>query len=168
MSALRDDSKLLRDEIVRKYREISERLSVNAAQIKKLQDQQVNLNSQANDCRAAARLFGFELAARAERGVTMFDQMSVDASRTAQASAGDSNPTIREFLLDALREVAPAGMKARELRAQIEAKGQTIHEKTVGMTLYRLSKSEGSVKRSGFTWSFVPEAERPAREGPNT
>jgi hypothetical protein len=35
--------------------------------------------------------------------------------------------------------------------------GEPLHSKTVGMTLYRLSK-DGLVRREGHNWFFVPQA----------
>jgi hypothetical protein len=70
----------------------------------------------------------------------------------------DGMPTIREMVLDRLKEAGDEGTKARPIRAFVEDKlGRELHAKTVGMTLYRLSK-EGLARSEGHTW-FLVEAE---------
>lgn len=66
-------------------------------------------------------------------------------------------PNIKAILLALLEAKGPEGDGATSLRTQIESIHPiTLHEKTVGMTLYRLSK-EGLVRRNGRTWFFVPK-----------
>ncbi len=61
---------------------------------------------------------------------------------------------------DRLKLAADKGLKATELRQYYEnAFSVKLHEKTIGMTLYRLSK-EAKVRRDGRTWFYVsPEGE---------
>ncbi len=62
--------------------------------------------------------------------------------------------------LELLSEAYPHPLKASKIQAKIEAEYQTkFHDKTAGMTLYRLSK-EGFVRRKGVHWFFVPEDQR--------
>lgn len=64
---------------------------------------------------------------------------------------------VREVALQYLKSKAPSGVKAREIKDFIEKlRGESLHEKTVGMTLYRLSE-EGRTRREGRTWFFVSE-----------
>ncbi|AUC93945.1 hypothetical protein CWS35_06295 [Bradyrhizobium sp. SK17] len=66
-------------------------------------------------------------------------------------------PTIQEILLERLQEAAADGSKAAPLRDYIQQTYNIeIHEKTVGMTLYRLLK-KGLVRRLGHVWFFVPQ-----------
>jgi len=69
-------------------------------------------------------------------------------------------PRIKDIILDYLAladDVGMKGCKAADIRAFIEMKYATkIHEKTVGMTLYRLLKDE-KVSRRGHLWFFVPQ-----------
>lgn len=78
-------------------------------------------------------------------------------------------PPIRDIVAEQLQLASPEGRKAADLRAFIEKTyGDMIHEKTVGMTLYRLSK-EGLVHRDGHTWFFGPapaETKNPGGETP--
>jgi len=78
-------------------------------------------------------------------------------------------PAIRDIVVEQLQLAAPLGRKAADLRAFIEKTyGEMIHEKTVGMTLYRLSKDR-LVHRDGHTWFFGPakvETENPGAATP--
>jgi hypothetical protein len=74
--------------------------------------------------------------------------------------------SIRETVLDRLRVATSHGANARSIRQYIERlRGTKLHEKTVGMTLYRLSQ-EGLARREGRIWFFVPEAKNPGGETP--
>jgi hypothetical protein len=78
----------------------------------------------------------------------------------------EAGATIRELVLERLKLAFPEGLKAADIRAHIEAlRGTELHEKTVGMTLYRLSL-DGAVSRTGRTWFFVPEAKNPGGDTP--
>lgn len=66
-------------------------------------------------------------------------------------------PPVKAFLAKALKEAGATGAKAAPLReAYARAYGIDIHEKTVGMTLYRMA-NDGLVRRDGHTW-FLAEA----------
>ena len=73
-------------------------------------------------------------------------------------------PNIREIVLDRLQHAGEAGTKVSPIKAFIAAKGVEMHDKTVGMTLYRLSK-EGAARRDGRTWFFVPPKEEAKSPG---
>ncbi len=80
-----------------------------------------------------------------------------DATQIA-AHAAPTMPKIRDIVLDRLRAVGNRGTRALPIRKYIEdTYHQDIHEKTVGMTLYRLSQ-EGLVHRMGHVWFFGPES----------
>ncbi len=74
--------------------------------------------------------------------------------------------TVREAVINGLK-AAPWGSKAAELRASYEQQhGTKLHSKTIGMTLYRLSKETPPLaRREGRTWFFV-ETENPGGETP--
>lgn len=82
------------------------------------------------------------------------------AEKTDEAPAMPAKrqmPTIHEILLERLQEAGEAGSKAAPLRQYIQdTYSIEIHEKTVGMTLYRLLK-KGLVRRDGHVWFFVPQ-----------
>lgn len=65
-----------------------------------------------------------------------------------------------------LQRAGVSGAKAAPLREQFEkAYGEVIHEKTVGMTLYRLSQ-DGLVRRDGHTWFLTDPPQGEAVENP--
>jgi hypothetical protein len=78
-------------------------------------------------------------------------------------------PTVREVALMRLREAGGKGAKAADIREYFERTyGQVVHEKTVGMTLYRLLQAN-QVRRDGHTWFFGPssaETKNPGGETP--
>jgi hypothetical protein len=84
----------------------------------------------------------------------------------------DSDPSrkasIRDLALGYL-QLHEEGLKAEQIRQWLfSVYGIRTHDKTVGMTLYRLSK-EGLVHREGHTWfpgSGSPETENPGGETP--
>jgi hypothetical protein len=84
----------------------------------------------------------------------------IDALNSNQTAAGDSTaetPRIRDRVLAYLEAKYPSGCLASELREHLlNSFGTETHEKTVGMTLYRLSK-QGLVTRKGRTWFFAAE-----------
>lgn len=71
------------------------------------------------------------------------------------------HPPISEFVLSRLQTAFPNGLKAAGIRDDYERQhGIILHEKTIGMTLYRLFKT-GAVRREGHMWFFAgpPAAE---------
>lgn len=67
-------------------------------------------------------------------------------------------PKIRDVVLDQLRDVAPMGRKAANIRRYYEATYHVdIHPKTVGMTLYRLA-ADNLVHRKGQIWFYGAQA----------
>ena len=61
---------------------------------------------------------------------------------------------VADVVLDLLRSKSPDGARMAEVKAYLETRGITgIHEKTPGMTLYRLSQEDPPrVFRDGRTW----------------
>jgi hypothetical protein len=76
-------------------------------------------------------------------------------------------PRIGEIILDRLNIAGAEGSKAAEIRRFIfNTYDADIHEKTVGMTLYRLQK-DGVVRRDGRLWFLASaEAENPGADTP--
>ena len=92
-------------------------------------------------------------------GIDLFAMLENHKEMQREPFVHDQKPeplSVKEFVLSEVRRAFPNPMKAAEIRVKLEAAGQEVHEKTVGMTLYRLSKS-GKVKREGIEWFFVPE-----------
>lgn len=94
-------------------------------------------------------------------GIVFEPEKPVDSetSKSSPPTTGEA-PVFKELALEALRAVHPASMRAAQVQAEAERKAaRKFHEKTAGMTLFRLSK-DGLVRRSGWDWYYVPENER--------
>ena len=80
------------------------------------------------------------------------------------ADGTDKPVTIADIALDLLNKAGESGLKAAVIRDHIEkVLKRKIHEKSVGMTLYRLA-SAGDVSRSGHTWFIGDLAKNAKRE----
>jgi hypothetical protein len=121
-------------------------------------ERQAALVSVANDCHAAARLIGFDLIA----ALGAFNQQQANATIHApppQQVIAPQKP-IADVVLDMAQAAYPEPVRAKALQEAIENDRGPLHYKTIGMTLYRLSK-EGKVRREGQKdWFFVPPEER--------
>ncbi|WP_339036048.1 hypothetical protein WHZ78_33460 [Bradyrhizobium symbiodeficiens] len=71
-----------------------------------------------------------------------------------------AEPSIRDLILLYLNQAGPRGEKAAVLRRRVETfLNRQIHYKTIGMSLYRLSKeTPPMVRREGQTWFLIPAA----------
>lgn len=118
--------------------------------------------------RSQARLDALLAAKQAEFAIAQ--TMTPEAVAATDRELRSRQPKVRDLVLDRLREVGIGGDKAASIRGRIEAQNSLrLHEKTVGMTLYRLSK-EGLVHRKGQTWFYGSQAERTllaSPEGPD-
>ena len=90
-----------------------------------------------------------------------------DPSSSEEGIGSEEAPKIRELVIERLKISGDAGAKVGEIKAFIASQGIETHEKTAGMTLYRLSK-EGLVRRDGRTWVYVPPEEDKSTEKPAT
>ncbi|MBS0473038.1 MAG: hypothetical protein JSR60_18355 [Proteobacteria bacterium] len=91
------------------------------------------------------------------------DQPSASPVPSSPAPATtEGMPKIADIVLERLKMAGKVGLKATSIREHIEQTYHAqIHEKTVGMTLYRLQKA-GEVTRDGHTWFVAsPEAKNP-------
>jgi hypothetical protein len=147
------------------------------------------------DCRAAARVFGLDISfPPQETGPhsvsILMDRLSavrrqlspaivsealppkqVLGAPTVHAEAVVQMPRIKDVTLDRLRAAGDMGQKASEIQGYIVTTyGSGIHEKTVGMTLYRMSQEDPPlVHRKGHTWFFGPpiaETKNPGVDAP--
>jgi hypothetical protein len=132
--------------------------------LESLQSHQKSLLSQINDCFAAARLFGFDLLKEFKRE-TKNDrtQLSFEAPEPIAPPVPSVAPTpspglgrVKNRILDAARRAHPQPVRATTLRTELASAGFTIHEKTVGMTLYRLLSKDKLLRRVGHDWYYVP------------
>lgn len=75
-------------------------------------------------------------------------------------------PRISDVVLDRLKAAGSQGSKASPIQRYIESTyGKKIHDKTVGMTLYRLQK-DGLVRRDGHTWFITEKVMNPGAVTP--
>ncbi len=150
--------------------------------IEELKGEVKTFNKVMSDCEIALRLFGYDIDDEADWKRLMekhrsqvFDRLErenlldppaeIDGEATEGPPAPPAPalppkselPTIQEILLERLQEAGDKGSKAAPLRHHIhQTYNVEIHEKTVGMTLYRLLK-KGLVRREGHVWFFVPQ-----------
>jgi hypothetical protein len=132
---------------------------------------------QRQNCVAAFRIFDFDIsqdsvfdAIKERIGENAWNR-AIDVARPMEEMQ-ESNPlppptveeneeptenhSIKDLVLSRLALGAVAGVRASEIRNFVQQSiGKIIHEKTVGMTLYRLQK-EGLVRRDGHIW-FLAE-----------
>lgn len=108
-------------------------------------------------------------------GYDLFKIMDQTRQREAEREIGPQIPTptqasiaaeppvpfsVKDFVLEKVREAYPKFRYAASLQADLSAVGQKVHPKTVGMSLYRWSL-KGVVRREGKDkWFFVPEDQR--------
>jgi hypothetical protein len=74
----------------------------------------------------------------------------------AEASSLGPDASVRALTLEQLEAAGAKGALASQIRVRIQTlKGTTLHSKTVGMTLYRLSV-DGLAVRKGLRWFCTP------------
>jgi hypothetical protein len=116
-------------------------------------------NSRAlHDAVAAGRLFAVD--------IELPDDIDLPAPSHPPKQARTNSPSpfvasgersIRQIVLEQLKAAGAKGVKSGPLRPVIEKiVGHEVHEKTMGMTLYRLSK-DGEARRDGLVWYCVPQ-----------
>jgi hypothetical protein len=111
-----------------------------------------------------AACFGFDLIAESKaHREKQFSLATVAAQAPpnilARSMGGDApaQKTIKDRVLDAARLAFPNPVRSSTLREQFQSAGIETHEKTIGMTLYRLLQ-QGLLHREKRDWYFVPQA----------
>jgi ribonuclease D len=83
----------------------------------------------------------------------------------SEMASAPEMPRIADIVIERLKEAGDKGTRAAVIRTYIEAKySRPIHEKTVGMTLFRLRK-KGLVRRDKQTW-FITAHDKAAKKNP--
>ena len=86
----------------------------------------------------------------------------------AEDSEPKNRPPIKDICLERLLVAGAGGQKASDIRDFIQKTyPDEIHEKTVGMTLYRLLK-DGQIRREGHKWFAAPQTAGTANPGAQT
>src|SRR5262249_12063494 len=147
-------------------------------------------NAVMTDCLAGLRAFGLDTAAAGvwefiqnEYSNEVLEALALVPSTTANNTPPPPSPMapkpempnvpgpaklppLADLVRDRLREAGEVGSKAALIRYYIEKTyGVSIHEKSVGMTLYRLLKKR-QVRRAGHTWFIVAQAMNPGVSAP--
>ena len=86
-------------------------------------------------------------------------QFGVDLGPMGTRTGLRSAQSIKAVILHAAEDAYPSPVRAAAVRGALTVNGYAIHQKTVGMTLYRLSLT-GHVRREGLDWYFVPQPAR--------
>ncbi len=121
------------------------------------------------DCDAASRVFGQREGAEDANEFTAGGKPKITPPRELGGALSpltqtvpSLKPSFKEAAIEFLQKIYPRGLKATHIRALAQSHyGITAHEKTAGMTLYRLKK-EGLVRRNGLYWYFMAPERHPA------
>jgi len=147
--------KITKQAIIERFKRIATEYKQNIETIEELQKRQNALSAAAQDCYAAARLFGFDIVAES----AAFNDEKPDAGLSSIPPKPPVLPkgkSIKEIVLEIAEKAYPNSLRASDVRLKIEElRGEKLHEKTIGMTLYRLSV-DGVMRRDGWNWFFVP------------
>lgn len=80
-----------------------------------------------------------------------------DVAPSPMDGSVEKTPRVREITLDRLQAAGSNGQRASDIRSFIQQSYPvTLHEKTVGMTLYRLSQDKLAHRR-GQRWFYGPQ-----------
>lgn len=136
-------SESIEQELISKYNSLSQKRTKLLARKASLENALNEYAKQIDDCFAAARLFGVALTSP-----------PVDSVHSVEGQSGIEKPTLRDFVLSTLENEYPQSLKARQIQDMYELLYGKIHDKTVGMTLYRLSLDK-KVVRDGRDWCLL-------------
>jgi len=154
--------------VATEYHNSLERQKYHQGQAEAERQLQMQISTVANDCHAAARLLGFDLVAAlaAANQQPPETQAVVPPPQTQQIIAPAK--AIRDVVLEMAQAAYPEPIRAKAVQVEVEKSRGPLHWKTIGMTLYRLSK-EGLMRRKGQKdWFFVPSEERTKNPGAAT
>jgi len=133
--------------------------------VQQAKERKRSVNAQYAQLVAMAELFGFDVQEEFRKDQERQQQLPNQSPSANQIvnmaeDVTEENPkTVKEHAIRAAELAYPNSIRASTLRQKLEEMGIKVHEKTVGMTLYRLSK-DGMLRRDGWDWFFVPEDER--------
>ncbi len=115
-----------------------------------LEERRDHASERAAEIKAAARTLGIDLMP--------FELTPTEEAPISPAVQG-SSPSAADIILEALSETYPKPLRSADFRRIIQERiGRAVHEKTPGMSLYRLSKA-GKVRREGVDWFLQPKRE---------
>jgi hypothetical protein len=181
--AIADGDKQILLALALRYQGLWEQLDADLKEKKELEERIAATDKEANRVMAAATAFGLNpnldgwfAPIREAVGREIFDKAMADAGyfvlwddepvltlpqEEPKKPLLEASASIRDLVLERLQIVGKTGAKTSDIRREIESLRKTrLHDKTIGMTLYRLSV-DGLARREGRTWFFVPEAKNP-------
>jgi len=164
----RNEIEIIQGATQRKFEELLKKRTLVAEQVERLNRDLAVISTEIDGCQTVAKLFRFSLQEPhldlAEPPRTEHDiESGIDVTPVLGRKAPEEG-TIKDFVAEHLRKIYPKTVRARNLQEIYEKEtGQTIHEKTIGMTLYRLAK-DGLATRTGWDWQFKPESIEPEPE----
>jgi hypothetical protein len=101
-------------------------------------------------------------------GALAYSSTPLSLQKVASEHTAAGRQTLRDVILERLKVAGSEGSKAAPIREFYERTfGKIIHEKTVGMTLYRL-QNDGLVCREGHTWFLAPPKAETGNPGAET
>lgn len=96
----------------------------------------------------------------------VMDSKPGEVAKAAAEKPETTPQTVRDAVLEQLKAAGAHGTTASALRNAVERNRSTkLHDKTIGMTLYRLSQDRVA-RREGRTWFFVAETKNPGAGTP--
>ena len=114
-------------------------------------------NSEITKLRNAAEVLGFDLLE-----VWNASFLATAVTETAPSSflspQPDGSGRIKDLVLLQAKSAYPNAVRAAQIRDLLRSQGHDIHDKTVGMSLYRWLR-QGRMERQGMDWFYVPTPE---------
>lgn len=148
-----------KDAIIKRFQGIADRWVKADQRIKELTEEKKSCEMEAADCHSAARLFGFDILT--ELAIRNSNSHTEPPPLHSQPAALPKPKSIKTMVLEEAKKAFPNPVRASVLRKTLqEARGEELHEKTVGMTLYRLLKA-GRLRRDNWDWYYIEQGELP-------
>jgi hypothetical protein len=165
---------LAADEISLRKRALFEERSTIPGEIERLGERASAIGTELSELDAAARVLNLlprspDAAVVVEPVFETLADRQFNQGSPPRIAKHRVMPAVRfkKFALEVLRARYPNPVRAAELSKLAQAElGRAFHEKTAGMTLYRLSV-DGTASRDGHDWFFVPATEAQSAEQDN-
>lgn len=159
-----NETVVIRCATIKKFNRLLDRRSYITQQREALNRESLTVEEEIEGCRTVAKLFHFDLPEVAQESDNQDSskaappsiEVSESQKKRGSRQKSVSDGTVKEFVLNHMKEIYPETIRSRNLQEIYEREtGQIVHEKTIGMTLYRLLK-DGLVSRDGWNWQLVP------------
>jgi hypothetical protein len=135
------------------------------ARLKRIREKFAEAEAEIDELDRGAKVFGLIPDSQLQADLVVSDGQRRLLMEFKSASSPVSARQFKDFTVEALEKHYPRPVKAAEIQQWAEAQlRRGFHWKTAGMTLYRLKK-DGTARREGQNWFFVPPEERVSSEG---